>query len=114
MMTRLGVLPEVADRCLNHVEENRTKRIYQRHTYEAEMQEAWRLLGNRLTHLTKDRPDDTAANSTNENRRSMRKTAAASPKRTGIARSQGQGPSRQEAPGEKIVPAPDQGNNLVV
>lgn len=114
MMTRLGVLPEVADRCLNHVEENRTKRIYQRHTYEAEMQEAWLLLGNRLTYLTKDFPDNAAANSTNENRRSMRKTAAASPKRTGIARSQGQGPSRQEAPGEKIIPAPDQSNNLVV
>ena len=58
MMTRLGVLPEVAERCLNHVEQNRMKRIYQRHTYEAEMQSAWRLLGQRLAILTKDDNED--------------------------------------------------------
>lgn len=60
MMTRLGVLPEVAERCLNHVEQNRMKRIYQRHTYEAEMQSAWRLLGQRLALLTKDNNGDCA------------------------------------------------------
>mgnify|MGYP001175541361 CR=1 FL=1 len=60
MMTQLGVLPEVADRCLNHVEENRTKRIYQRHTYENEMQEAWRLLGKQLEVLTQDNAEDMA------------------------------------------------------
>lgn len=60
MMTRLGVLPEVAERCLNHVEQNRMKRIYQRHTYEAEMQSAWRLLGQRLALLTKDDTDGSA------------------------------------------------------
>lgn len=60
MMTQLGVLPEVADRCLNHVEENRTKRIYQRHTYENEMQEAWRLLGKQLEVLTQDKAEDMA------------------------------------------------------
>lgn len=54
MMTRLGALPEVAERCLNHVEENKVKRIYQRHTYENEMREAWRLLGERLELLTRD------------------------------------------------------------
>lgn len=51
MMVKLGVLPEVAERCLNHTEENRVKRIYQRHSYENEMREAWRLLGDRLALL---------------------------------------------------------------
>lgn len=53
MMTMLHVLPEVAERCLNHVEENKVKRIYQRHSYENEMREAWRLLGERLDLLTR-------------------------------------------------------------
>lgn len=51
MMTKLHVLPEVAERCLNHTEENRIKRIYQRHSYESEMREAWQLLGERLNLL---------------------------------------------------------------
>lgn len=51
MMVMLGVLPEVAERCLNHVEQNRVKRTYQRHSYEAEMREAWTLLGNRVLIL---------------------------------------------------------------
>lgn len=114
MMTRLGVLPEVAERCLNHVEENRMKRIYQRHTYETEMREAWRLLGDHLAHLTKDLPDDAAAKPTKEKRRSKGKAPTSRPKRTRIARSPGQVPSRQDAPGEKIVPAPDQGEHFVV
>lgn len=53
-MTALGVLPEVAERCLNHAEESRIKRTYQRHSYEAEKREAWRLLGERLELLTRD------------------------------------------------------------
>src|SRR5574338_146341 len=52
MMVALGVLPEVAERCLNHTEENKVKRIYQRHSYENEMREGWRLLGDRLALLT--------------------------------------------------------------
>ncbi|MOA58749.1 hypothetical protein D3C78_1831970 [compost metagenome] len=51
-MTALGVLPEVAERCLNHTEENKVKRTYQRHSYAKEMAEAWRLLGDRLEILT--------------------------------------------------------------
>lgn len=51
-MVALGVLPEVAERCLNHTEQNRVKRTYQRHSYENEMREAWRLLGERLEVLT--------------------------------------------------------------
>lgn len=52
LMTALGVLPEVAERCLNHTEDNKMKRIYQRHSYAAEMAAAWKLLGERLESLT--------------------------------------------------------------
>jgi integrase len=48
MMTALGVLPEVAERCLNHLEENKIKRTYQRHSYHLEMADAWGLLGQRI------------------------------------------------------------------
>ncbi len=51
-MTALGVSPEVAERCLNHTEDNKMKRIYQRHSYAAEMAAAWKLLGERLESLT--------------------------------------------------------------
>lgn len=52
LMVSLGVLPEVAEKCLNHVEQNKIKRIYQRHSYAAEMRQAWQLLGERLELLT--------------------------------------------------------------
>lgn len=52
LMTALGVLPEVAEKCLNHAEESRVKRTYQRYTYDMEKKEAWRLLGERLDFLT--------------------------------------------------------------
>jgi integrase len=51
MMTALGVLPEVAERCLNHLEENKIKRTYQRHSYQLEMADAWRQLGRHLEAL---------------------------------------------------------------
>ena len=53
LMTALGVLPEVAEKCLNHTEESRVKRTYQRYSYDAEKREAWRLLGERLELLTR-------------------------------------------------------------
>jgi len=53
MMTALGVLPEVAERCLNHTEENRVRRTYQRYSYEKEMRQAWDLLGERLALLVR-------------------------------------------------------------
>lgn len=53
LMNALGVLPEVAERCLNHMEENKIKRIYQRYGYEAEMRQAWEKLGERLELLTR-------------------------------------------------------------
>lgn len=51
MMAELGVLPDVVERCLNHTEENKMKRIYQRAKYEGPMHDAWRLLGERLELL---------------------------------------------------------------
>lgn len=52
LMTALGVLPDIADRCLNHKEQNRIRRTYLRHSYEREMRDAWKLLGDRLDVLT--------------------------------------------------------------
>ena len=51
MMVALGVIPEVAERCLNHTETNKVKRIYQRHSYEKEMREAWAMLGGKLDEI---------------------------------------------------------------
>ena len=51
-MAELGALPDVIEKCLNHTEENKMKRIYQRATYEAPMRDAWRLWGERLDLLT--------------------------------------------------------------
>jgi integrase len=50
-MTKLGVLPDIADRCLNHLEQNRLRKVYQQYGYENEMAAAWDLLGNRLDVL---------------------------------------------------------------
>ena len=55
LMAELGVLPEVIERCLNHIEQNKVKRIYQRAQYEAPMREAWQRLGDRLALLA-DKP----------------------------------------------------------
>lgn len=52
MMGTLGVRPDVIEKCLNHVQQNRLVRIYQRQTLLAEQAEAWRLLGDRLQLLT--------------------------------------------------------------
>lgn len=54
-MAELGVLPEVIERCLNHTEQTKIKRIYQRAQYEAPMREAWQRLGDRLALLA-DKP----------------------------------------------------------
>lgn len=51
LMNSMGVLPEVAERCLNHTEENKVKRIYQRYGYEKEMKDAWKILGDKLNQL---------------------------------------------------------------
>jgi integrase len=51
MMGELGVMGEVIERCLNHIEQNKLKRIYQRHELKAEQQNAWKTLGERLALL---------------------------------------------------------------
>lgn len=56
-MAELGALPDVIEKCLNHTEENKMKRIYQRATYEGPMRDAWRLWGERLDLLA-NKPDN--------------------------------------------------------
>jgi integrase len=58
VMVQLGVMPEVVERCLNHSEQNMVKRIYQRHSYEPEMKQAWQLLSDRLELLLRDDADN--------------------------------------------------------
>jgi hypothetical protein len=38
----------VVEKCLNHTEAGKVKRIYQRAQYEGPMRDAWKLLGTRL------------------------------------------------------------------
>ncbi len=57
MMAQLGAMPDVIEKCLNHTEPNKIKRIYQRASYEGAMREAWRLLGERLDLLA-SKPDN--------------------------------------------------------
>ncbi|OED37907.1 hypothetical protein AB833_21760 [Chromatiales bacterium (ex Bugula neritina AB1)] len=51
MIGELGVMGEVIERCLSHVEGNKLRRIYQRHELRAEQKEGWKLLGDRLSVL---------------------------------------------------------------
>ncbi|WP_227815029.1 tyrosine-type recombinase/integrase [Nitrogeniibacter aestuarii] len=51
IMGDLGVRPDVIERCLNHTEQNRLVRIYQRSTYTEEMRAAWQALGTHLRAL---------------------------------------------------------------
>jgi len=50
-MAELGLMPDVIERCLNHTEENKMKRIYQRAQFEEPMRNAWQLWGERLALL---------------------------------------------------------------
>ena len=51
MMGDLGIRPDVIEKCLNHTEENKVKRTYQRQELKAEQAEAWRALGDQLNLL---------------------------------------------------------------
>jgi integrase len=51
LMGELGILSEVIEKCLNHVEANKLKRTYQRHELKSERREAWRVLGAHLDSL---------------------------------------------------------------
>jgi integrase len=51
MLAELGAMPEVIERCLNHTEPSKIRKIYQRAQYEGPMRDAWNLLGERLKLL---------------------------------------------------------------
>lgn len=51
LMGNLGVAPDIIEKCLNHTEENKVKRIYQRQKLETQQAEAWQILGNHLDSL---------------------------------------------------------------
>ena len=51
LMGSLGVRPDVIEKCLNHVEQNKLIRIYQRQKLEKEQSDAWQLLGSYLSKL---------------------------------------------------------------
>lgn len=53
IMGNLKVAPDVIEKCLNHTEENKIKRIYQRQELKVEQADAWRELGERLNLLVK-------------------------------------------------------------
>jgi hypothetical protein len=42
----------VIEKCLNHSQENKLKRVYQHQKLEAEQAQAWKLLGDKLSILT--------------------------------------------------------------
>ena len=51
IMGDLGISPDVIEKCLNHTEENKVKRIYQRQKLETEQLNAWNVLGDKLAIL---------------------------------------------------------------
>jgi len=51
---------EVIERCLNHMEQNRLKRIEQRHELKMEQRRAWKLPGDRGYLLTRTEPYSSA------------------------------------------------------
>lgn len=61
LMGELGVSGEVIEKCLNHVEMSKLKRIYQRHERREEQRDAWRRLGDRLDLLTRAGADNVVA-----------------------------------------------------
>lgn len=52
LMGTLTVRPDVIEKCLNHIEENRLVKVYQHQALIPEQKEAWKLLGERLELLT--------------------------------------------------------------
>lgn len=51
LMGTLRIQPDIIEKCLNHTEENKMKRVYQRQELKAEQADAWRVLGERLNLL---------------------------------------------------------------
>jgi integrase len=55
LVARLGVLPHIAELCLNHQERETMRRVYDGHDYAAETTEAWNRAGAHLQGLGLDR-----------------------------------------------------------
>ncbi len=53
LMGELGVLPDVIDRCLNHIEPRKVTRTYQRQVKLQERMQAFKVLGDRLEILAR-------------------------------------------------------------
>jgi hypothetical protein len=51
MLSRLGVLPHVAELCMNHQERETMRRVYDGHDYFNEMAVAWDRAGAHLAAL---------------------------------------------------------------
>lgn len=51
MMGNLGIHGDVIEKCLNHTEENKLRRVYQHQELKEEQAGAWRFLGERLALL---------------------------------------------------------------
>lgn len=61
MMQALGVLPDIIDRCQNHVlAGSKVRRHYMHHDYAAEKREAWERLGARLDTVLSGRDEQPA------------------------------------------------------
>ena len=54
MAVELGISPEAVERCLNHTEQSKVKRIYQRASYATEKKRAWQMLGDKLARLERE------------------------------------------------------------
>ena len=54
MAVEMGISPEAVERCLNHTEQSKIKRIYQRASYAAEKKRAWHMLGDKLARLEQE------------------------------------------------------------
>ncbi len=50
-LSRLGVQPHIAELCLNHIEAQTMRRVYDGHDYFGEMAGAWDLMGSHLASL---------------------------------------------------------------
>lgn len=60
LMQSLGVAESIIHRCLNHARSDKLDRVYLQHSYHHEMEEAWRLLGERLDLLINAEADKVA------------------------------------------------------
>lgn len=52
LMQKMGISTDVSDRCLNHAESDKIKKIYHMHNYDKEMKKAWYLLSEALYVIT--------------------------------------------------------------